>query len=187
MKSKSSFIHLSLAIAAGLAASTLSGQAQSVVVTGALTDVPGSGGVFDYTLTLHNTGTEAIQSLWVGWIPGVFDITSPTGVGNTVGWTSTPDGNSIQYGGTAGTAIPVGGSGVFTFDSTSTPAQFASDAAGDSTAYGVNDPNQLSFTLDAPNTATFNPQVVPEPSTVGLMALGSLSLLGTLRRTFRRP
>lgn len=50
--------HFSLAVAAGLAVSAISSHAQDVVVTGALTDVPAGGGVYDYTLTLHNTGTS---------------------------------------------------------------------------------------------------------------------------------
>lgn len=177
----------SVTVGAILAASSVSSQAQNVLVNATLSDVPGAGGVFDYTLTLQNTGSEAIESLWVGWVPGVFDVNSPTAVGNNLGWTSSPDGPSIQYGGTAATAIAPGATGVFTFDSTSTPAQFVSHAAGDSTAYGVNAANgQLSFTLSPPDTETFNPTVVPEPSTFGLVAVSSLGLLGTLRRKFRR-
>jgi hypothetical protein len=175
----------SLTVGAILAASAISSQAQNVVVNASLTDVPGAGGVFDYTFTLPNIGAETVQSLWVGWIPGVFDVNSPTAVGNNLGWSSSPDGNSIQYGGTAGTAIASGGMGIFTFDSTSTPAQFMSETAGDSTAYGVNAANgQLSFTLSGPDTETFNPTVVPEPSTFGLLVISSLGLLGTLRRKF---
>lgn len=179
----------SLTVGAILAASAISSQAQNVIVNATLTDVPGTGGVFDYTLTLHNTGSEAVESLWVGWIPGVFDINSPTSLGNNLGWTSNPDSASIQYGGTSGTAIASGGTGVFTFDSTSTPAQFMSHAAGDSTAYGVNAANgQLSFTLSGADTETFNPTVVvtPEPSTFGLVVISSLGLLGTLLRKSRR-
>lgn len=178
----------SLTVGAILAASAISSQAQNVIVNATLTDVPGTGGAFDYTFTLHNTGSEAIESLWIGWVPGVFDINSPTSVGNNRGWGSAADGDSIQYLGTAGTAIASGGTGVFTFDSTSTPAQFMSGAAGDSTAYGVNAANgQLSFVLSGADSETFNPTVVvPEPSTFGLVAISSLGLMGTLRRKFRR-
>ena len=177
----------SLTIGAILAASAISSQAQNVNVNATLTYVPAAGGVFDYIFTLHNTGPEAVESLWVGWIPGVFDINSPTGVGNNLGWTSTPDFNSIQYLGTAATAIASGGTGVFTFDSTSTPAQFMSGAAGATTAYGVNAYyGQLSFYLSPPDTETFNPTVVPEPSTYGLVIMSSLGLLGAVRRKFHR-
>jgi hypothetical protein len=101
-------IGLSLAVAAALDGSTLSSDAQDVAVTGTLTDVQGTGSTFDYTLTLDNTGTEAVQSLWVGWVPGSFNIDAPTSVGNNLGWSSTVDGNSIQYGGTAGSALAAG-------------------------------------------------------------------------------
>jgi hypothetical protein len=177
---------LSLAIAAGLAVSAISAHAQNVIVTATISDVAAGGGVFDYTFTLHNTGTEAVKSLWVGWIPGVFDVASPTSVANNLGWSSAVDGNSIQYGG--GTALASGSSGIFTFDSTSTPAQFTSGAAGDSTAYGINAAHgQLSFTLSPPDTETFNPTVavVPEPSVLSLIGLGALGLKTTLRRKLR--
>lgn len=142
-------IGFTLAVAAALDVSTLSSDAQQVIATGTFTDVTGSGGNFDYTVTLHNTGTEAIQSFWMGWIPGAFDVASPSSAGNNLGWSSVLDGNSVQYGGTAGTALAVGDLGTFTFDSTTTPAAIASamNNAGASTVYGVNDPNQFDFSL----------------------------------------
>jgi len=124
----------SLAIAAGLALSAISIQAQDVGVTGSLTYVAAEGGVFDYTLTLHNTGSEAVEGLWLGWALSsspVFNVVSPTSAANNLSWAVLVDGNSVQYGGSASeTTIPSGGSGTFTFDSTSTPAQFMSGAAG---------------------------------------------------------
>lgn len=175
---------LPLAIVAAIATSTHSGHAQNVKVTTSLNYVMGSGGVFDYTLTLNNTGSEAIESFWLGWVPGSFNVVSPSSAGNNLGWTSTLDGSSIQYGGTAGTALAVGHSGTFTFDSTTTPTQFMAQTgeAGDSTAYGVNAANgQLSFTLSPPDTATFGLTVVPEPSTLALLAVGLALGAGSIR------
>jgi hypothetical protein len=186
MKPKLIPIGLSLAVGAALAASTLSSQAQNVNLTTSLTPVTAAGGVFDYTLTLNNTGPEAIESLWLGWVPGSFNIANPSIAGNNLGWTSILDGNSIQYEGTAGTALAAGHSGTFTFDSTTTPAEFMAQTgqAGDSTAYGVNAANgQLSLTLSPPDTEVFAlTTVVPEPSTFAILALGSLVFLGVLRR-----
>lgn len=185
MKPKLIQIGLSLSVAAALAASTLSSQAQNVNVTTSLSSVPGAGGVFDYTLTLDNTGPEAIESFWLGWVPGSFNVANPSSPGNNLGWSSTLAGSSIQYGGTAGTALAAGHSGSFTFDSTTTPAEFTAQTlqAGQSTAYGVNAANgQLSFTLSPPDTATFGLTVVPEPSTFAILALGSLVFLGVRRR-----
>ena len=181
MKPRLISFRLSFVVAAGLALSAASSRAQNVLVSATLTDVAAGGGVFDYTMTVNNIGTESIESLWIGWIPGVFDIANPSNPGNNLGWASSvADGASLQYLGGAGSLLASGHSGVFTFASTSTPAQFMSDAAGDSTAYGVNAVNgQLSFTISPPDTELFNATVVatPEPSTVGLLAIGSLGLL----------
>ncbi len=96
MKPKLIPIGLSLAVAAALAVSTFSSQAQNVNVTTSLNPVTGAGGLFDYTLTLNNTGPEAIESFWLGWVPGSFNIASPSSAGNNLGWTSALDGASIQ-------------------------------------------------------------------------------------------
>ena len=192
MKPKRIPIGLSLAVGAALAASTLSSQAQNVNVTTSLTPLGQSGGVFDYSLTLDNTGPEAIESLWLGWVPGSFNIANPSNAGNNLGWTSALDGSSIQYGGTAGTALAAGLSGTFTFESTTTPAEFMAQTgqAGQSTAYGVNAANgQLSFTLSPPDTEVFGltVTVIPEPSTFAILVLGSLLFLGVVRRKPSTP
>ena len=78
-----------------------------------------------------------------------------------------------------------GHSATFTFDSTTTPAEFMAQTAqaGQSTVYGVNAANgQLSFALSPPDTEVIALTVVPEPSTFTLLSLGSLGLLGVLRR-----
>lgn len=155
-------------------------QAQNVVITtSTLSDTALGGGEYAYTLTVNNTGTEAVDALWVGWIPGHFYINSPTSTANLQGWNSTPELNSIQYGGDSGDAIQPGHSGTFTFDSTTTPAQMA---AGDdiSWAYGVNTPS-FGSNLNA-DDQQFSPQAVPEPSTLGLIAIGSLGVPASLRR-----
>jgi len=186
MKSKLNAIPAFLIFAAGLAASTAISHAQDVLATGTLTDVPGAGGVFDYTLTFHNTGSEAIQSLWLGWTVGHFTVVNPTAAGNTVGWSSAVDGNSIQYGGTAANAIAAGGMGVFTFDSTSTPAQFEAATVGASVAYGV-DATQFAIENTTLHSDEFTPsvQTIPEPSTLCLIAISTLGFSGILRRKFR--
>ncbi len=177
--------HFSLAVAAGLAVSAISSHAQDVVVTGALTDVPAGGGVYDYTLTLHNTGTESVQALWLGWIAFNFDIANPSNPGNTLGWSGSVDGDSIQYG--PGTPLASGGTGIFTFDSTSTPAQFQAGTAGPSVAYGVDDsPFALHNTTLHSEEFTPTLAAIPEPSTFGLLAIGSLGFLATLGRKLRR-
>jgi hypothetical protein len=178
---------LSLAVAAGLAASVVSGHAQDVIVTGSLTDVAAGGGVYDYTLTLHNTGTEALQALWLGWTVGNFDIANPSNPSSTLGWSASLSGNSIQFG--PGTPLASGGTTMFAFDSTSTPAQFMAGTAGPSVAYGVDASFSEGFPIE--NTSLhsdeFTPTLTasPEPSTFGLLAVGSLGLWRRLSRKSR--
>jgi len=169
-------------IAAALIYSALSARAQDVAVNGFLSDVPAAGGVFDYTLTLQNTGSEAIEGLWLGWALSsnpVFDIASPTQAGNNLGWASVVDGNSVQYGGSPSeTFLAVDATATFTFDSTSTPAQFMSKVAGQSVAYGV-DASQFAIEDNSLHSVEFAPTVVavPEPSAVGLLMIAVIGIL----------
>jgi hypothetical protein len=160
---------LALIVAAGLTLSAISTRAQDVAVTATLTYVAAGGGVYDYTLTMQNTGSEAVESLWLGWALSsspVFDVLNPTAAGNNLGWANVVDGNSVKYGGSsAETTIPAGGSGMFTFDSTSTPAQFMSGAAGQSVAYGVN-ASQFAIEDNSLHSVEFSPTVVLVPPAV---------------------
>jgi hypothetical protein len=165
---------LLLVTAAVISLFAMASRAGNVNITATLTSVQGSGSVYDYTLTLSNTGPEAINAFWCGWIPGVFDIANPTDAGNSQGWSTSVTGNSIQY---QGTALAAGSAATFTFDSTSTPAQFQSGAAGESWVYGVNytggefgstttaDMEQFTFTLGTNGTLPVITQQ-PESQTV---------------------
>ena len=181
-------VGFSLAVATALGVSTLSSHAQQVAATATFTDVAGTGGNFDYTVTLANTGTEAIEGFWMGWIPGAFDVASPTAVGNTLGWANDVDGNSVQYKGTSTSALGLGDSATFTFDSTTTPTAIESvmNNSGASTVYGVDDLNQFdtSLTGQSANTETFDltVQSVPEPSSFAFFGVGLIAFLFVLRR-----
>jgi hypothetical protein len=175
---------LALTIAAAMMFSAMAARAQDVEVNGFMTDVPAGGGVFDYTLTLENTGSEPVEGLWLGWALSsnpVFDIQSPTNAGNNLGWASDVDGNSVQYGGSSSeTFLEPGESGTFTFDSTSTPAQFMSQTAGQSVAYG-DDASQFAIEDNSLHSVEFAPAVVPEPSVAGLLPIGALIAAGWRR------
>ena len=82
------------------------------------------------------------------------------------------DANSIQWVNSTGTALAPGQSGVFTFQSTSTPAQMTAGIAGESVAYvgGID----FSQGTTGDSTGIFTPVLVPapEPSTLGLLLAG---------------
>jgi hypothetical protein len=173
-------VRLALTVAAGLAATTVSSQAQSAsaTISGVL-----SGGSYDYTITLLNTGTYNLNSFWYGWIQFLNDLPSvPTSPGNSLGWANTVAGNSIQWANVTGTALAPGQSGTFTFISTSTPAQMTAGIAGESVAYV----NSITASQNVPgdSTAIFAPTLVaaPEPSSVGLLMAGLVGLLIISRR-----
>jgi hypothetical protein len=171
-----------LALIAAFAALAIPARSQDVAVTGFLSFAPAVNGTFDYTLTLQNTGSEAIEGLWLGWALSsnpVFNVDDPTNAGNALGWASPVDGNSVQFGGSPSeTFLATGRSTTFTFDSTSTPAQFMSQAAGQSVAYGV-DASQFAIEDDTLHSVEFAPTVVsvPEPSAISLLVAGALGIL----------
>jgi hypothetical protein len=175
---------LALAVATGLAASTLSSQAQSATAT--ISDVPVAGGDFDYTLTLKNTGTQSLNSFWYGWTTSGNNLPSdPISAANSLGWVSDIAGNSIQwensynyYGYTYyyGTPLAAGQSATFTFVSGSTLSAITQSPSGESVAYVGGIDESQGVTGDS--TAVFSPALVavPEPTSMSLIAAGSLIL-----------
>jgi hypothetical protein len=172
---------MALAAAAGLAASAVSSQAQSATAT--ISDVAAGGGVFDYTITLQNTGTTSLDAFWYAWTQSgnnlSADITTP---GSSLGWTDTAKtGNlAISWVDSSGTApVGVGKSATFTFDSTETPTAITTPPAGGSVAY-VSAAGLNAFDQNDPGVASpvFYPTLaaVPEPTSMGLIAAGSLVL-----------
>src|SRR5580658_6309377 len=95
MKSKFNSIRCSLTAAAGLAAATFSGHAQTATAT--ISGVA-AGNSFDYTITLHNTGTLALNSFWYGWtVVGNNLPSNPLSASNSLGWSNELSGNSIMW------------------------------------------------------------------------------------------
>jgi PEP-CTERM motif len=159
-------------VAASLAASSLQAlpPTGTISASATLSDVQ-VGSTYDYTLTLQNTGSLGIESFWYGWTTSGNNLPSnPTTPGNSLGWANTLDGNSIKFTGNSSDALAPNSSATFTFDSTSTPAQMTAGAAGESVAYV----GPIDFTQNSPgdSSAVFAPTAVPEPSTLGLLAIG---------------
>lgn len=161
-------IRFALVVVAGFGVSSL--RAQDATAT--LADVQ-NGSTFSYTLTLRNTGTIPLEGLWYAWTTLGNNLPSiPTNPGNSLGWANTVVTNSIQYQGNAGDALAPNSSAIFTFDSTSTPAQITTPPSGESVAYA----GAIHFTQNVPGDSSpvFSPALVavPEPSIFGLFAIG---------------
>ena len=148
---------------------------------------------WQYSLTLNDTGTTNLGTFWFGWVPGKdFMATAPSGIADPTGWTaitthgSAADGYAIQWKAGAGALLAPGQSlSGFMFDSSMSPAEMEGDSP---------------FFPGTPVTTTFVYQgapfsdagvkflvtpaaVVPEPSSLALMALGALVIgAGVARR-----
>jgi hypothetical protein len=169
-------IYLTLVAVAGFAASAASTQAQSA--SAMISGMAVAGG-FDYTITLLNNGSSSLQGFWYGWTDSGNNLPSnPSTAASSVGWAvNFFGGNSIQWQGTAGTALAAGNSATFTFFDTSTPAAITTSPSGESVAYtGTIQFNQATPGVSSP---VFSPVLVasPEPSSIALLAFGSLGLL----------
>jgi hypothetical protein len=180
-----------LSLAAMLAASTLSSFAQDATAT--ISDVAAGGGVFDYTITLQNTGSTSLDSFWYAWtLSGnnlTADISNP---GSSLGWVDTAiEGNtSISWEGNSSDALAPSQSATFTFDSTETPTAITTSPSGKSVAY-VSGTGPSTFDQNDPGVATpvFSPTLtVPEPSSLTLLAGGLLACFLSIRSsaTLRR-
>jgi len=148
--------------------------------------VPGTGGNFDYTISLKNTGTESLNSFWYAWTPGVFDLpTVPTSAANSsLGWIATIDGDSIQWQNIAcAPALAAGQSETFRFDSTSPLSAITTSPSGRSVAF-TTDKIQFNAGMAGQSTPVFAPTIaaVPEPSALGLLTIGSLIMAGSFNR-----
>ena len=177
----------SLAITAGLSASTVSSLAQSAMAT--ISGVSAGGGSYDYTITLQNTSSYSLNSFWYGWTTDGNNLPSnPTVAGNSLGWDNDLTGNSIIWQNTSGVPLLPGQSGTFTFSSPDSPSAIAAPPSGESVAYvGEVDGSQAA---PGDSTDVFSPVPsvsTPEPAALDLIAAGSIGLLGSLRRRLRAP
>ena len=124
-----------------------------------------AGSSYDYTITLKNTGTNALNSLWYGWTTSGNNLPSdPSNAGNSLGWSNEVSGNSIMWINQSGTPLAPGASASFTFVSTSSPSAITASPSGESVAYvgGID----FSQGKAGDSTGAFSPALVPSPNPI---------------------
>jgi hypothetical protein len=136
---------------------------------------------YSYTITLHNTGDTNIGTLWFAWDAETdfsFLPTVPTNITAPSGWISPisaygGDGYGIEYYNLGGSPIASGGTGIFHFASTDSPATLAGNAYSPgfkvtSTFVYIGFPeSDPGFQLNASVTN------VPEPGSIILSSIGA--------------
>lgn len=154
---------------------------------------PSTPGVYDYSLTLHDTGSTTIGTFWFAWVPGgdflnptPTDVTQPAGWGNNV--FTTPQGTSLRWT-TTSNLLQAGDSlSGFNFSSTESPGELLGVVPSGT---GAGDPITTSFVYIGAPFRDPGQQIVataatPEPGSLGLLATGLLGGAGGLYRRLRR-
>ncbi len=205
---------LFVAIAAAVFAAGMLSQAVradlGAMATISVNPITDDAGMYDYTITVQNTGDTDIGTFWYAWQPGRFGApdynfltTTPNVTGQPNGWYPNVtggqpfgdgfDGYGVEWYNIGGSAIPAGGSGTFTFSSFDSPDMLA----GDSSAH-PGFPTQTSFvyigTPESDPGATFvvaaptSPAPpAPEPASLALLACGMIPLLHRSRKNCTVP
>lgn len=150
-------------------------------------------GLYDYSLTLNNTGTTTIGTFWFAWVPGGdFLNPIPTGVTQPAGWSgrvlTTAQGTSIQWVTTSALLQPGQSLTGFNFNSTETPNQLLGLVPS---GVGAGDPITTSFVyigapFQDPGSQFVATAATPEPGSLVLMATGLLGGAGGLLRRLKQ-
>jgi hypothetical protein len=177
-------VFLNLLIAMGTASATFAQETGTAQLSGVF-----NAGVYDYTITLHNTSATTIGTFWYAWIPGYFFLPStPASATAPAGWTATIFSSySIEYTANApANYLGAGGSLNFQFTSTDTPAALAANSPHDP-SYPVGTSYLYSGGPFSDAGYQFVVQSVPEPSPLGLLLAGFLGLALAGWRRLQKP
>ncbi|MGO9318996.1 MAG: PEP-CTERM sorting domain-containing protein [Terracidiphilus sp.] len=177
-----------LILLAAVTALAATAHAAGISATATIAYTEPSPGVYDYSLTLNNTGTTTIGTFWFGWVPGEgFLTTAPTSVVAPTGWTDTVTNSGAAVRWVTTTNLLAAGDSLsgFSFDSTETPDQLALTVPS---GVGAGDPVTTSYVyIGAPLQDPgyqLDAQLTPEPSTMLLFLTGS-GLVGFVKRKLR--
>jgi hypothetical protein len=165
-----------------------SSQAQAQISAQATMTATPDGANYDYTITLHNTGTTNIETFWFGWLPGYDLLTSsPTVTKTPANWTTFAEsgyygGNSLEFydSGTSSGIAPGNSSSDFQFTSPDSPAVLQ----GNDPVYNYY-PETYSYVYaggaeisDANVINSIPITAVPEPPTALAASIGLLAMIG---------
>ena len=172
--------------------------AAGISASATLTDTQPTPGVWNYSMTLNNTGTTSVGTFWFAWVPGAgFLTTMPSSISSPAGWTeiNTNAGDAIQW--TTTSSLLAAGQSLsgFNFTSTESPTQLLGTFAGSPTGAGAGDPDLTSVAYaGAPLVGSASqfvvteaaPTVTPEPDSLVLTLTGiGLAGFANLRRRLR--
>jgi hypothetical protein len=182
------------ALSSVLIATALVGSVSAAeTATATISQTPLGGGDFQYNIALKNTSAStSIGTFWFSWIPGYdFMSVSPTSITAPTGWINPitgpdfpGDGYAIEFYNTGGTGdqLAAGATDNFSFDSTETLSQLEAP-----TTFIPSDTALTSFVYAGfPETDAGDEfkvsAVVPEPVSLGMIAMSSGALLLRRRR-----
>ena len=165
-------------------------HAAGISATATYTNSLVSPGLYNYNLTLNNTGTTNIGTFWFAWVPGVgFLSPAPTSFSTPAGWTGTATnaGAAIRWVTTTSPLAAGQSLSGFSFLSAETPASLLLNFTG--TGTGAGDPVTTSFVyigaaLADPGYQFAASAATPEPESVVLTLTGAgfIVLLANARR-----
>ncbi|HEY3763166.1 MAG TPA: PEP-CTERM sorting domain-containing protein [Verrucomicrobiae bacterium] len=167
-------------IALTLMISCLAGHSQGTLASGTVSGSSIGGGLWQYTITLTDTGANPISSLWYSWTPDTAPFfylpdSSASEISGQDSWTGAVDGDSIRFSG--GTALTTGQSVELFYEADFSPTMLA-DAAHSGLSVAYDGPIE-----GGPGTPDFAITAAPEPGSVALM--GSAALILVLARRFK--
>ncbi|HTU27270.1 MAG TPA: PEP-CTERM sorting domain-containing protein [Pirellulales bacterium] len=163
------------------------GRAEAdILASAAITAQQVSPGEYQYDITLDDIGTTNIATFWYAWVPGEgFLASQPTNITGPAGWTDTvTDTYAIRWEDAATPLVAGNSLSGFQFDSSDTP----SEVFGMSVAYPTTPVDTSVVYATAPPSGSSDQFVVtsPEPSTLAMLAAGTLGLMLAARRRARK-
>lgn len=144
-----------------------------------------SGSDYTYDITLNNTGTTTIGTIWYAWIPGEDYLpVAPSSTSGPTGWaflqsTSSGFGYGLRWVAPTGSELAPGASiSGFKFTTTTTPTELAGN-----TPFGTHPPIGTTFVYQGSpfvgqsKQIVINPAPVPEPATMLGLTAGAAALI----------